>query len=103
MPIASFNPITTGMVDLPSLFGSNTEKTEDATAGFSDIFSNIYGEMTESQATLQADAVKLINGDIDDLHTIYNDMTKAQLAVETFVAVKNTVVESFQRIMQTQM
>jgi flagellar hook-basal body complex protein FliE len=103
MPIASYNPITTGMVDLPSLFDNNAVKTEDATAGFSDIFSNIYGEMIDTQNTVQADAIQLINGDIDDLHTIYNDMTKAQIAVETFVAVKNAAVDAFQRIMQTQM
>jgi flagellar hook-basal body complex protein FliE len=99
----NISPITTGIVDIPSLFNTEKPQTVDATGGFSDIFKNIYGEVEETNAVLQADAIKLINGEIDDLHTIYNDMTKASIAVETFVAVKNATVTSFQQIMQTQM
>jgi flagellar hook-basal body complex protein FliE len=99
----TITPITTGFVDIPSLFNEQKPETVDATGGFADIFKNVYGDVVDTNAVLQSDAIKLINGEIDDLHTIYNDMTKASIAVETFVAVKNTVVTSFQQIMQTQM
>jgi flagellar hook-basal body complex protein FliE len=99
----NISPITTGIVDIPSLFAEEKSQTVDATGGFADIFKSVYGDVVETNAVLQADAVSLINGEIDDLHTIYNDMTKASIAVQTFVAVKNTAVTSFQQIMQTQM
>ncbi|MDR0986242.1 MAG: flagellar hook-basal body complex protein FliE [Ruminococcus sp.] len=103
MPISSFSPITTGIVNLPSIFAEQNENpTENAVSAFSDIFANIYGETVETNLTLQTDAIKLINGEIDDLHTIYNDMTKASIAVETFVAVKNAAVSSFQSIIAMQ-
>ncbi|MDR0944142.1 MAG: flagellar hook-basal body complex protein FliE [Ruminococcus sp.] len=103
MPITNISPITTGLVGMESLFADDTPKTENATSAFSDIFKNVYGQTIETNAQLQADAIKLINGEIDDLHTIYNDMTKASIAVETFVAVKNATVSSFQQIMTMQM
>ncbi|MDR0974747.1 MAG: flagellar hook-basal body complex protein FliE [Ruminococcus sp.] len=103
MPIGSIAPITTGIVNLPSIFAEQNEQTENGTSAFSDIFKNVYSQTVETNNTLQADAIKLINGEIDDLHTIYNDMTKASIAVETFVAVKNATVASFQQIMAMQM
>jgi flagellar hook-basal body complex protein FliE len=103
MPVSVISPITTGIVPLQSLFNSETVKTEDATSAFSDIFQNAFSDVMVTNNTLQTDAIKLINGEIDDLHTIYNDMTKASIAVETFVAIKNATVASFQQIMQTQM
>jgi flagellar hook-basal body complex protein FliE len=103
MPITTISPITTGIVNLPSLFAEQSEPTENGVSAFSDIFAGIYGETVETNLTLQTDAIKLINGEIDDLHTIYNDMTKASIAVETFVAVKNATVASFQQIMSMQM
>jgi flagellar hook-basal body complex protein FliE len=103
MPITNISPITTGIVDLPSLFTEQNEPTENGVSAFSDIFKSIYGEVTDTNLTLKADALNLINGDIDDLHTIYNNMTKASIALETFVAVKNVTVASFQQIMTMQM
>jgi flagellar hook-basal body complex protein FliE len=103
MPINNISPITTGLVGMEPLFADENPQNENATSAFADIFKNVYGQVVETNATLQADAIKLIDGEIDDLHTIYNDMTKASLAVETFVAVKNVTVASFQQIMQMQM
>jgi flagellar hook-basal body complex protein FliE len=103
MPITNLSPITTGIVNLPSIFAEQNEQTENGVSAFSDIFASVYGNTVETNLTLQNDAVKLINGEIDDLHTIYNDMTKASIAVETFVAVKNATVASFQQIMTMQM
>jgi flagellar hook-basal body complex protein FliE len=101
MPITNLLPVTTG--GLTPLFDGGVQKTEDGTAGLTSLFQDIYSEMIDTNTTMQEDAVKLINGEIDDLHTIYNDITKAQIAVETFVAIKNVTVASFQQIMQTQM
>jgi flagellar hook-basal body complex protein FliE len=102
------NPISTGLPsveNLPSLFENNKQvaNTTNETGAFSDIFSEIYKEYEDSQVQLQADSIGLINGEIDDLATIYNNMTKASIAVETFVAVKNATVNAYNQIIQTQM
>ena len=77
-------------------------QTED-TRAFSDVFKNIFNEVQETQTQTQIESVKLIQGDIDDLHTIYNNMTKAAVAVETFVAVKNAAVDAYNQVLQISM
>jgi flagellar hook-basal body complex protein FliE len=98
-------PITTGIVPFESMFDNAApNKAEGASdVSFSEVFSGLLGEVTDSQAQVETNAVRMMNGEIDDLHTIYNDMTKAQIAVETFVAVKNATVGAYQSITQMQM
>ena len=67
------------------------------------IFKDVFNEVQETQLQSQIDSVKLIQGEIDDLHTIYNNMTKAAVAVETFVAVKNAAVDAYNQVLQITM
>jgi flagellar hook-basal body complex protein FliE len=99
------SPVTTGIVPFESMFDKPaTDPAEGASnAAFSEVFSGLLGEVTSTQETVNDNALRMMNGEIDDLHTIYNDMTKAQIAVETFVAVKNATVASYQQITQMQM
>jgi flagellar hook-basal body complex protein FliE len=98
-------PVTTGIVPFESMFDKPAaDKAQGASdASFSEVFSGLLGEVTDTQAQVNENALRMMNGEIDDLHTIYNDMTKAQIAVETFVAVKNAAVASYQQITQMQM
>ena len=73
------------------------------TPQFSDIFKEIFTEVQETQRTVQEDAVRLTMGEIDDLHTIYNNLTKASVAVETFVAVKDAAINAYDKILQISM
>ena len=97
-------PISNSISPVESLFDKEEQvvKTED-TASFSDAFKDIFHEVEATQAQTQEDAVKLIQGEIDDLHTIYNNMTKAAVAVETFVAVKNAAVDAYNQVLQITM
>lgn len=99
-------PISNSISPVESLFdkdnGQVSEVSED-TPKFSDVFRDIFNDVQETQAQTQADAVKIIQGDIDDLHTIYNNMTKASIAVETFVAVKNAAVDAYNQTLQITM
>ncbi|MCH5347865.1 MAG: flagellar hook-basal body complex protein FliE [Oscillospiraceae bacterium] len=70
---------------------------------FSDVFKEIFTEVQETQRVVQEDSVKLTLGEIDDLHTIYNNMTKAAVAVDTFVAVKDAAINAYDRILQISM
>lgn len=97
-------PISNNISPVESVFDKEEKvvQTED-TPTFSDVFKNIFNEVQETQTQSQIDSVKLIQGDIDDLHTIYNNMTKAAVAVETFVAVKNTAVDAYNQVLQISM
>lgn len=99
-------PISNNINPVESLFDKDNEQVSQVsedTPKFSDVFREIFTDVQETQAQTQADAIKIIQGDIDDLHTIYNNMTKASIAVETFVAVKNAAVDAYDKVLQITM
>ncbi|MCI5904357.1 MAG: flagellar hook-basal body complex protein FliE [Oscillospiraceae bacterium] len=98
-------PISSTISPVNSVFDEEkkAEKVAEDTPQFSDVFREIFNDVQETQAQTQVDAVKIIQGDIDDLHTIYNNMTKAAVAVETFVAVKNAAVDAYNQVLQISM
>lgn len=99
-------PISSTISPVNSVFGddenSSVQSTE-STPQFSDVFKEIFNDVQDTQAQTEEDTVKIIQGDIDDLHTIYNNMTKAAVAVETFVAVKNAAVDAYNQVLQISM
>lgn len=99
-------PISNNISPVESLFDKDNEQVSQVSEDspkFSDVFREIFTDVQETQAQTQADAIKIIQGDIDDLHTIYNNMTKASIAVETFVAVKNAAVDAYEKTLQITM
>ncbi|MBQ8177058.1 MAG: flagellar hook-basal body complex protein FliE [Oscillospiraceae bacterium] len=99
-------PISNAIQPVESLFDSkNTAAAADSvdTPQFSDVFKEIFTDVQETQRVVQEDSVRLAMGEIDDLHTIYNNMTKASVAVETFVAVKNAAVNAYEQVLQITM
>lgn len=99
-------PISNAIQPVESLFDDkNAAAVADSTDNpqFSDVFKEIFTEVQETQRVVQEDSVRLAMGDIDDLHTIYNNMTKASVAVETFVAVKNAAISAYDQVLQISM
>lgn len=100
-------PISSAISPVESLFDRTDAAEQAANNGdnpkFSDVFKEIFSEMQETQLTVQEDSVRLTLGEIDDLHTIYNNMAKASLAVDTFVAVKDAAVNAYNSILQISM
>lgn len=99
-------PISSTITPLNILSQNETaaaEGSKEAQPSFADVFREVMNDVTETQQTVNEDAARLVMGDIDDLHTIYNNITKAQVAVETFVAIKDTCQQSYDTIMQMSM
>ncbi|MDE5577266.1 MAG: flagellar hook-basal body complex protein FliE [Oscillospiraceae bacterium] len=98
-------PISSSMRPIESLFEDDTAAgvQDQNKPQFSDVFKEVFSEMQETQRVVQEDSLRLAMGEIDDLHTIYNNMTKASVAVDTFVAVKDAVVNAYDRIIQMSM
>lgn len=94
-------PISTNISPVQSMFDKQPASVApNSTASFSDVFKEIFNEVQETQRITEEDTVKLAMGEIDDLHTIYNNMTKAAVAVETFVSVKNAALDAYSQILQ---
>lgn len=103
-------PISSAISPVESFFDKTVDKNDVTAAAnngdtpkFSDVFKEIYNEVQETQTAVQEDSVRLALGEIDDLHTIYNNMTKASVAVDTFVAVKDAAVNAYNSILQISM
>ena len=99
-------PISSSIQPVESYFESTSASAETESADkpqFSDIFKEIFNDVQETQQTLNEDIVNLTLGEIDDLHTIYNNMTKASVAVDTFVAVKDAVINAYDKVLQISM
>lgn len=99
-------PITSTISPVQSVFDKENEQVKEITEStpqFSDVFKEVFNDVQETQIQSNIDAVKIMQGDIDDLHTIYNNMTKASIAVETFVAVKNAAVDAYNQVLQISM
>ena len=100
-------PISNAIQPVESLFDNNNAAAAvaDSTDNpqFSDVFKEIFTDVQETQRVVQEDSVRLAMGEIDDLHTIYNNMTKAAVAVETFVAIKDAAVNAYDKVLQISM
>lgn len=99
-------PISGAISPVQSVFENENEQVREITEStpqFSDVFKEVFNDVQETQQQTNIDAVKLMQGEIDDLHTIYNNMTKASIAVETFVAVKNAAVDAYNQVLQISM
>ncbi len=99
-------PISGVISPVQSVFENENEQVKEITEStpqFSDVFKEVFNDVQETQQQTNIDSVKLMQGEIDDLHTIYNNMTKASIAVETFVAVKNAAVDAYNQVLQISM
>ena len=99
-------PISGAISPVQSVFDNENgqvKEISESSPQFSDVFREVFNDVQETQQQTNIDAVKLMQGEIDDLHTIYNNMTKASIAVETFVAVKNAAVDAYNQVLQISM
>lgn len=74
-------------------------KTAEPSASFADVFKNAYKNAETTQKVSDESSIQASLGEIDDLHTVSLNAEKAALALETFVALKNTAVEGFKEVM----
>lgn len=94
-------PISSAITPLDTMSQNIPETvTAEKTPSFTDVFSEVFNEVQSTQKTLNQNAADIVMGSIDDLHTIYNNITKAQISIETFVAIRDAAQQSYKEIMQ---
>lgn len=68
---------------------------------FEDFLKQAVNAVKETESAVNEDIVRLALGDADALHNISIDAAKAELAIETLVAVRNKALEAYNEIMRT--
>lgn len=80
------------------------EKTEnefvDGAGSFGDIFKNALMNVQDAQAAASSDSISLALGEVDNLEQIYINKEKAGVALETFVAIKNSAISAYDEVMR---
>lgn len=69
---------------------------------FLDIFKGMVNNVIETDEQVQQDKIDLMLGNIDDLATVQANLTKANVAVDLLVSVKNEVISSYNNIINMQ-
>lgn len=83
----------------------NTGKVEDfdvQEASFLDIFRGMVDNVIETNEQVDRDALDLLLGNIDDIATMQNHITQAEVAVDLLVSVKNEVISAYNSIINMQ-
>lgn len=77
-----------------------TDSTAAANPTFLDVFSGIINNAVDTNAQKNEDMVNLMLGNTDSLEQMQINLTKAEVATQLLVNVKNAVVDSYNEIVK---
>ena len=98
--IRGINPIA----PVPSIGG--LDKAEAASGGgkeFGDLFNEAISRVEQYRTKAENSANGFLNGETEELHQVILAGQRAEIAFETFLQVRNKVVQAYQEIMRMQM
>jgi len=94
----------TPMAPLGDISGTKAAAANPPASGtdlpFKDIFNNLIQNLKDTETTANNDTTLLALGDIDDLHTLGIDATKAYLAERLVVEVRNRAMDAYSELMR---
>lgn len=67
---------------------------------FSDFLKAALDNVNNLQLKSQADDQKLVTGEIDDINQVMIDATKADIALQLTIQLKNKILDAYQEIMR---
>ena len=99
------NPFRPDLIHLMTPRGTNTttgrqSKTNDA--GFANVLTNAFRDVTEMDAADKASALALLTGEADDISGLLIDAQKAELSLNLALQIRNKVVDAYNEIMRMQ-
>ncbi|MFA5659202.1 MAG: flagellar hook-basal body complex protein FliE [Oscillospiraceae bacterium] len=95
IPMSGITPLQT-----PSQTAAVSASGSGSDASFTDVFKQAVENVEETQRITAEDSVKVVLGEVDDLHTVQINMKKAATALEVLVTMKNTAVDAYNEIMR---
>lgn len=79
---------------------NETEKSDEGNPTFLDAMASLWTNAADAQAQKTEDMVNLMLGDTDNLEQVQINITKAELATQLLVTVKNSAVDAYNEIMR---
>lgn len=81
--------------------GSNpVSGINNSTNSFGDILKAALNDVNNLQLKSQQDDQMLITGDINNIHNVMIDATKADIALQLTIQIKNKIIDAYQEIMR---
>lgn len=96
-PLTQIKPLDFTKVEKTS--SEKTSSTENATP-FSSIFSQAIDTVNQTDSVTKKDSFLLAQGESDDLHTLIINSSKAGIAVDMMVALRNRALDAYNEIMR---
>lgn len=87
---------------MQNMDAENAVVGEPQKASFLDIFKGMVTNVIETNEQVDRDAIDLMLGNIDDLATVQANITKANVAVDLLVSVKNEIISAYNNIINMQ-
>ncbi|MBM3788594.1 MAG: flagellar hook-basal body complex protein FliE [Acidobacteria bacterium] len=98
MPLSSVTPIAPPIrpehVDAP--------KTSEG-GGFDKLLTQAIGEVEKYRLNSEAATNRFLTGETQEIHQMVLESQRAEIAFETFLQVRNKVVQAYQEVMRMQM
>lgn len=94
IPINAINSIGSTGSGMKAL---ETQKNE---SNFLDIFKNAINNVVQTDAVAKQDELLIATGQADNLHSITINATKAELALQTLVQIRNKAMDAYNEIMR---
>lgn len=100
-------PISSAITPLESVSNAFDKYGEEAlseesvqTPTFMDVFKGIFNNAVDANAQKQSDIFQLMLGNTDNLEQIQANITKAEIATDLLVNVKNVMVDAYNEIVK---
>lgn len=82
--------------------GKKEEKQEAASAGFGELMRDALNQVNQKQLNAEDASMKLMTGDVEDLHQVMIATEQARLSLQLTTQVTNKVVEAYREISRMQ-
>lgn len=77
-----------------------TEQNSESSISFEHVLIDAVENVNKTDLAAQQDIIKVATGEVNDLHTITINATKAELAVQMLVQIRNKALDAYNEIMR---
>ena len=79
-----------------------SDSSGEGSAGFSDIFSDIYDLAESTETEDKGSVLSLLAADVDDISSLLIDSEKAEIALSLTIEIRNKILDAYNEIMNMQ-
>jgi len=91
-----------GINPIPSVPGSSLNKVGKAGTSFADVINDALNQVNELQVESSKMTDSFISGESDNIHSVIMAGSKANLALQMTMQVRNKVMEAYKEVMNMQ-